>query len=98
MAAIKKQPSETLLVNFTFAKKMATAELIVSVDSSTSYPADITFGAPVINPQTSDILISGGNAPTRTDVDFTPYKITMIVTTDAGQVLEQDLDVNVQDI
>lgn len=94
---ITKQPSETILVNFDYSSKMGTNETILSVDSNVSDPVGISFGTPTINAQSIDILISGGNAPGRYDVDQSPYKLTMIVTTNIGQILELDQTLNVQD-
>lgn len=95
---IEKQPSETIRINFDFSSKMTASETIVSVDSNVSDPAGIVFGnSPVINAQDVYILISGGVAPGRYDIDQSPYKLTMIVTTSIGQVLEEDITLNVQD-
>lgn len=95
---LEKQPSETHLITFDFSSKMSSAEIISSMDSNVSDPADVTFDVtPTVNTQTVDVLISGGVAPSRSDVAYTPYKLTMIVTTDIGQVLEKDISLNVQD-
>ncbi len=96
--SITKQPSETHLITFDFSSKMVALETIISVSSNISLPASITFDAsPTINSQTVDVLISGGSAPTRSDISYTPYKLTMIVTTSANQILENDISLNVQD-
>jgi hypothetical protein len=98
MTTITKQPNETHLITFDFSKKMGSTETISSVNSNVSDPGGITFGSPIINAQNVNILISGGVAPSRYDVDTAPYKLTMIVTTDIGQILEEDITLNIQEI
>ena len=96
---IEKQPSETYLINFDFSSKMGSTETIVTMDSNVSDPVGVTFDvSPTVNAQTVDVLISGGVAPSRADISYTPYKLTMIVTTSIGQILEIDIDLNVQDL
>ena len=98
MTTITKQPNETHLITFDFKKKMVTGELILTVDSTATDPAGITFGnTPTINPNNVQVLVSGGVAPSRDDIAQTPYKLTMLVTTDAGQILEEDITLNIEE-
>lgn len=98
MTTITKQPSETHLVEFDFSDKMITGETIVSMDSAVSAPLGIVFGnSPSIVDHRVYILISGGVAPSRYDIDQAPYKLTMIVTTSVGQILEEDITLNIQE-
>lgn len=95
---IYKQPSETILIVFDFSSKMVAQETISAVSSTDTSPVGIVFGnSPTINAQNVYILISGGVAPSREDIDSSPYKLTMIVTTSLGQILEEDITLNIRE-
>lgn len=94
----EKQPDETRLFNFDFKPKMETGETILSVDSTVTDPAGITFGTTTINAQNVEILVSGGTGAISTEIEYNTYKLTVIVTTSLGQILELDVLLNIKDI
>lgn len=89
---IRKQVGETRLVTMEFGNKMATGETITSVDSYVSDPAGLTFANAVVDAtgQKVNVLISGGVIPDREDCNEKEYKVTITVSTDANQILEND--------
>ena len=94
---IQKQPGETRLVSMDFSNKMDTAEIILSIDDirqlindTGGTTTDLTFAGQTINGQVAQFLVSGGTIPDRTDINECDYKVTVEVTTDLGQVLEND--------
>jgi hypothetical protein len=93
---ITKQPGETRLLSMDFSNKMVTAEIISSIDSISQILADgrlttdLTFSGQVISGQIAQFLVSGGDIPDRDDINECDYKVTATVTTDAGQILEND--------
>jgi hypothetical protein len=93
---INKQPGETRLVSMDFSNKMATAEVIVSIDSVAQILADggsttdLTFSGQTINGQVAQFLVAGGTIPDRSDIQECDYKVTVTITTDYGQILEND--------
>jgi hypothetical protein len=94
---LEKQPNETRLFDMYFDNKMRTGETIVSVDSTVSSPAGIVFNSTSFSGQIVQLLISAGDPPDRGDLNYNQYKITVTVTTSAGQVLENEGYLNVQD-
>ena len=97
-----KQPGETRLLSMDFSNKMTTGEVISSVDSisATHYGevnTDLTFGNLTANAQQADFTVAGGIVPVREDINYCDYKVTVSVTTDLGQVLENDGMLRVQD-
>lgn len=86
-----KQPSESRLYTFDFAANMGASESIVSVDSFTAAPSGLTLGSAAISGKRVQNRISGGTANTN-------YKITVVVTTDAGNTLEGEANLFVRDI
>jgi hypothetical protein len=99
---LTKQPGETRLLNMDFSHKMTTGELILSVDSVTgtlagAANADLTFSALTTNVQAAQFLVAGGLVPDRTDINYQDYKVTVVVTTDYGQILEEDGTLRVQE-
>lgn len=87
---LEKQPSEERLFDMYFDNKMRTGEAITSVDSVVSEPAGIVFSSTSFSGQIVQLLVAGGLPPDRGDLDYTKYKITVTVTTDASQVLENE--------
>lgn len=89
LKTLKKQPGETRAFGMDFSNKMVKTESIQSVDNVTSTPAGLTFGANSISGQVATTLISGGT-------HGKTYIVTVTVTTDIGQVLENEgiLEVN----
>lgn len=89
---IRKQVSETRLVTMEFSNKMASTEQILSVDSYVSDPVGLTFANAVVDStgQKVNVLISGGTIPDREDCNERSYKVTITVTTDGQQILEND--------
>ena len=91
---LTKQPSESRLMTMEFDNKMSKTELILTMDSVTSTPSGVgapTFDAGTVKSQSVDIMISGGTTDKK-------YKITMIVTTDAGQVIENEGYLKVREV
>lgn len=93
-----KQPSETILVPFNFGKRTTTAETIDSINSVVADPNDMTVDAGTLNGKYVDVLVTGGLSPTRPDEEYLEYKVTVIATTSAGQVLEEDITIGVQSV
>lgn len=97
---IQKQPGETKRVSMDFSNKMISGELIVSIDNveqtlyepnGTDQPTtDLSFSGQVISGQVAQLLVAGGTIPSRGDIKEQDYKVTITVTTDAGQILEND--------
>jgi len=95
---VSKQPGETRLVSMDFSNKMADDEVIVTIDdvaqslTDGGVTTDLTITGEVISVsgQIAQFLVAGGIIPTRPDIKETSYKITVTVTTDADQVLEND--------
>jgi len=94
---IQKQPGETRIVSMAFDNKMAASETIVSIDSidqlindTGGATTDLTFTGQTINGQIAQFLVSGGEIPDRTDINECDYKVTVTITTDLGQILEND--------
>lgn len=78
-----KQPNEVRLFGMDFSNKMVKGEMLLTIDSTVSTPTGINFTGTGIDSQVANVICSGGVA-TKT------YKITVIVTTDAGQTLENE--------
>lgn len=97
---IQKQPGETRLVSMEFDNKMDAAEIMVSIDSvdqvvsdgksGWAVTTDLTFSGQTISGQIAQFLVSGGEIPDRPDINECDYKITVTITTDLGQILEND--------
>lgn len=97
---IQKQPGETKRVSMDFSNKMITGEVILSIDNiaqtlyepeGTDQPTtDLVFSGQSISGQVAQFLVAGGNIPTRSDIKEQDYKVTVTVTTDNGQILEND--------
>lgn len=97
-----KQPGETRLLSMDFSNKMVTGELISTVDSISATVmgeanTDLTFDNLTANGQQADFTVAGGVIPTREDIDYCDYKVSVTVTTDAAQVLVNDGMLRVQD-
>ena len=88
---LEQQSTETRLLTMEFTEKMSTGETISSLDTSSSLPAGITFGAVTLDKRAVNLLCSGGT-------NGKQYKITMIVTTSLGQVLENEGYLKIKDI
>lgn len=95
---IVKQPGETRLVIVDFKSKMSSGETVVSVDSTNTDPAGLTFASETELVQSASVLVSGGSAPSRTDIDYNSYKMTMTITTSAGQILEEETEIRVKEV
>jgi len=90
LKTLTKQPAEVRLFGMDFSNKMDKAETILSVDDTASAPVGITFTGSTIDGQIVNVLCNGGTSGKK-------YKITVTVTTDAGQVLENDGFLEVQE-
>ena len=91
---VYKQPAEERLVSMTFQNKMADNENINGIDSivatlNGNATVDLTFANQTWSGDEVQFLISGGNIPTREDINYCDYKVTVTVTTDLGQTLEK---------
>ena len=93
---ITKQPGETRLVSMEFSNKMVTGESLISIVNVTQSlvdggaTTDLVFSGQVFSGQIAQFLVSGGTIPDRTDINYCDYKVTVEVTTDASQILEND--------
>ena len=76
-----KQPSESRRYTFDFSKNMGVNDTIASVDSFTVSPSGPTLGSPVISGKQVQARVSGGTSGTQ-------YKLTMVVTTSASDIIE----------
>lgn len=87
-----KQPTESRLYTFEFAANLVEGETIASVDSVTVAPSGLTLNGPASFAGTKAFQrIEGG-------LDGTVYKVTIRITTSAGNVLEGEGNLRVQDI
>ena len=80
---LTKQPAENRLFDFDFAGKMRTGETISTVVSVVAAPSGLTVGATAFSGQVAQVRLSGGT-------DQTEYILTCKVTTSAGNTLELD--------
>lgn len=80
---LTKQSSESRVYSMDFSANMQPAETVVSVDSFTVTPAGLTYTSATPSGQTAVMRLSGG-------VSVTQYKVTLVVTTSEGNVLEDD--------
>lgn len=80
---LKKQPSESRLYTMDFSANLTTSETLASVTSVTADVSGLTIGTPVLGSRSAQVRISGGTA----DV---VYKVTWIVVTSAGNTLEAE--------
>ena len=100
---VYKQPAEVRRVSMDFSNKMATTESIASILSVTQSKADgsattdLTFSDQTFSAQVAQMLISGGTIPNRDDINYCDYKVTVRVSTDDGQELENDGILRVQE-
>lgn len=83
LITLTKQPGETRTFGMDFSNKMSRNETITSVDATVSSPTGVTFVGTSINGKIINVICSGG-------VNGKTYKISIIVSTDAQQVLEND--------
>lgn len=94
--ATTKQPSETILVPFNFGKRTTTSETVDSITSVVADPNDMTVDTGTISGKYVNVLVTGGTAPSRDDAAYADYKVTVIVATSTGQILEEDISIEVQ--
>jgi len=93
---LSKQPGETRRVSMDFSNKMTDTETIVTIDEIAQSLAngeattDLVFSGQVINGQIAQFLVSGGTIPARSDIPECDYKVTVRITTDQAQILEND--------
>ena len=83
---LTKQPSETRIFSMSFSNKLiSSTETIASIDSIAIYPDDASLIATEhsIGSTNANISVSSGD-------DNRTYKITVIVTTSTGQILENE--------
>jgi len=83
---LTKQPSETRIFAMSFANKLLTAaETISSINNIIIYPNDasLTVVEHSIGADKANLSVSSGD-------DNRTYKITVIVTTSTGQILENE--------
>lgn len=86
-----KQVGEKILVETPFKKKMSKTETISSIDDIVVTPAGPVISNQAIVGQTTTVLFAGG-------LDLNNYKLTTTITTDVGQILEEEVQINVKDI
>jgi hypothetical protein len=78
-----KQPSESRLYTMDFSANLAASETIDSISSVTANISGLTIGTPVVGTRSAQARISGGT------VDVL-YKVTFVVVTSAGNTLEAE--------
>ena len=87
---LNKQPSESRLYDIDFSPLLATSDVINAVTSVTESPSGLTIGGASIASPLIQFRISGGT-------DEILYKITVIVTTTGGDILETDVRLRVEE-
>lgn len=88
---LTKQPSESRIYDMDFGANMSTAETIISVTSYTASPSGLTLDPAVsISGKKVQKRISGG-------VAGTVYKVTAVILTSLGNVLEGEGLLHVRD-
>lgn len=91
LITLYKQPSESRVYDMDFAANMSTAETISSVTSYTASPSGLTLDPAVsISGKKVQKRLSGGTAGTL-------YKITVVILTSLGNVLEGEGQLHVLD-
>jgi hypothetical protein len=89
---LTKQPNEDRLYEMQFVGLLAAGETITGVTSVTATPAGLTLsGAPTYEGSIAKQRISGGT-------NGTTYKVTFVVTTSDGNVLEGEGKLKVRDL
>lgn len=96
-SVLEKQPLEDRLFDMYFDNKMRTGETIISIDSVVSDPVGITFVSTSFTGQIVQMLVSAGDPPDRSDLDYNEYKITVTVTTSLAQILENEGFLRIQE-
>lgn len=88
---LTKQPSESRLYDFNFSGLLGATESITAITSITANPSGLTLSGQAIwvSAKGVQVRIAGGVAGS--------YKVTAIVTTDAGNTLEGEGVLNVYD-
>lgn len=85
-----KQPSEVRTYTMDFGPNMAAAELITGV-TVTASPSGLTLSSQAYSGRKASVKIAAG-------VTGGVYKVTFVATTDAGQTLESEGILNVEDL
>jgi hypothetical protein len=86
-----KQPAEVRIVTFDFTSKLNTGDSVTAiVGNALDTPAGITASAPTLNGNKVTAFLSGG-AQDQT------YRVACRVTTQQGETLELDVDIEVMD-
>lgn len=83
MQTLYKQPSESRIYTMDFSANMSSGETLVAVTSFTVSPAGLTYTSATPSGQVVAMRLSGGT-------DDVQYKITVVVTTSAGNTLENE--------
>jgi hypothetical protein len=78
-----KQPSESRLYTMDFSANLTTGETIASVTSVTADVAGLTIGVPAVSGRAVQVKLSAGTADVL-------YKVTFMVVTSAGNILEAE--------
>jgi hypothetical protein len=83
LQTLKKQPSESRVYDMDFAANMVAGETVTAVSSVVVDPVGLTIGTAVFSGQRIQFRLSAGTAGIT-------YKITVVVATSAGNTLEGD--------
>jgi hypothetical protein len=87
-----KQPAESRLYSMDFAGLLAQGETVTTVVSIVAAPTGLTVGgSPVASGNRVSVQISGGAAGTE-------YKVTFVVNTSAGNIIEGEGLLQVRDL
>lgn len=86
---LSKQPSESRLFTMDFSANLASGETISSVTSVVADVTGLTIGAPVAGSRSVQVRISAGT------VDIM-YKVTFVVVTSAGNTLEAEGNLRIE--
>jgi hypothetical protein len=87
-----KQPSENRLYTMDFSAMLAAGETVTAVSSVVATPAGLTLnGAAIVNGALASQRISGGTSGAE-------YKVTFVVTTSGGNILEGEGFLQVKDL
>lgn len=88
--SLVKQPSEIRTYTMDFGPNMSATEALTGA-TITAAPAGLTLTASAFSGRRASVKIAGGTAGRA-------YKVTFVATTDAGQTLESEGILNVEDL
>ena len=98
MLTFTKQPSETYTIGVPFAGKLPTGATVVSGTVVATDPAGADVSVTVLQSGTATIVANEARFRVKAGTHGTRYRITLVVTLDSSDVLEEDIDMTVENI